>query len=101
MTKKAEEILDLRKKNPAQSLRRCLGRDDECVLCGLRLGVAFGGVDGFYFADIYVVQISFFGAVMTIVRLCVYKLVGAQSRLVEFATNQNQAGFSEGDEIVG
>ena len=68
---------------------------------GLRLGVAFGSVDGFYFADIYVVQISFFGAVMTIVRLCVYKLVGAQSRLVEFATNQNQAGFSESDEIVG
>ena len=101
MTKKAEEILDLRKKNPAQSLRRCFERDDDCALCAPGLGVAFGGVDGFYFADIYVVQISFFGAVMMIVRLCVYKLVGAQSRLVEFATNQNQAGFSESDEIVG
>ena len=55
MTKKAEEILDLRKKNPAQSLRRCLERDDDCALCRLRLGVAFGSVDGFYFADVYVV----------------------------------------------
>ena len=37
MTKKAEEILDLRKKNPAQSLRRCFERDDDCALCGPRL----------------------------------------------------------------
>ena len=37
MTKKTEEILDLRKKNPAQSLRRCFERDDDCALCGATL----------------------------------------------------------------
>ena len=37
MIKKAEEILDLRKKNPVQSLRRGFERDDDCALCGATL----------------------------------------------------------------
>ena len=77
MTKKAEEILDLRKKIPLKASTEALSGTMIAPFVGLRLGVAFGSVDGFYFADVYVVQISFFGAVMTIVRLCVYKLVGA------------------------
>lgn|GEM_PF-7026080 len=55
MTKKTEEILDLRKKIPPKASVDALSGTMIAPFVGLRLGVAFGSVDGFYFADVYVV----------------------------------------------